>query len=507
MVPVRRFLSRPVRPSARAYLLATLCGALVASGQAPLGWWFLALPALGVLMSLIAVQSSARAIWLGWAGGAGYFATSLFWIVEPFLVDIARHGWMAPFALLLMAAGMALFWGLAGALSTMGRTKGTRAVGFALGLAATDLLRTYIFTGFPWALLGHIWIDTPAMQASAFVGPIGLSLLAALPVALPFLARRWPGRVALAALGALVLGGVWMGGDMRLGQTTDLRDPSVRIRLIQPNAAQELKWQGDMWRVFLDRQMAQTALPASQPLDLIIWPETAVPYLLDNVGGLFADMAKASGGVPIATGIQRSEGARYFNSLVVLNGAGEVFQRYDKFHLVPFGEYIPFGDAFATVGISAFAAREGNGYTPGPGAQVLDLGRAGKALPLICYEAVFPQDLNAAPERADWIMQITNDSWFGDISGPYQHLAQARLRAVEQGLPLLRAANTGVTAVIDAKGQVLQSLALNTEGVIDADLPPALPPTVYAQTGDVPATIVLFVAFLALGLLRRRISD
>ena len=138
---------------------------------------------------------------------------------------------------------------------------------------------------------------------------------------------------------------------------------------------------------------------------------------------------------------------------------------------------------------------------------MLDLGRAGKVLPLICYEAVFPQDLRAAPERADWVLQVTNDAWFGNVAGPYQHLAQAQLRAVEQGLPLLRAANTGVTSVIDAKGRILKSVPLNTEGIIDAEVPPALPPTIYARTGDLPATILIGLGLLALILVRRRLSD
>jgi apolipoprotein N-acyltransferase len=262
-----------------------------------------------------------------------------------------------------------------------------------------------------------------------------------------------------------------------------------------------------MWRVFLDRQMEQTAQPAALPLDLIVWPETAIPFLLDRSGPLFEDIAVLSDGVPVAAGIQREDGLRFFNSLAVADRAGQVFAVYDKWHLVPFGEYVPFGDALSTFGISAFAAREGNGYSAGPGARVLDLGSAGKVLPLICYEAVFPQDLRAAPERADWILQVTNDGWFGNVSGPYQHLAQARLRAIEQGLPLLRAANTGITAVIDAKGRMLRSLPLNTVGVIDTAVPAALAPTVYARTGDLPATILIAIGLFVFVGYRQRLSD
>ena len=503
-----RVFGRDARPSGRRLALAALFGAGVAAGQAPWDLWWIALPALGLLTALIAGEGRAtRLVWLGWIGGAGYFAASLFWIVEPFLIDAARHGWMAPFALVLMAFGMALFWALAAGIAALGRGGGMRALGFALGLAAADLLRTYLFTGFPWALIGHVWIGTPVMQAAAVIGPVGLTLITTLAVAVPLMARGLAARAGLAALAALALGGVWTAGAQRLAAPDPARDPAIRVRLVQPDADQHLKWQGDMWQVFLGRLLVASAAPAEKPLDLVVWPETAVPYLLERSGSFFADeVAVASGGVPVATGIQRIEGTRFFNSLVVADGIGRITGIYDKWHLVPFGEYVPLAEFAARFGIAAFAAQEGYGYTAGPGAGLLDLGRAGKVLPLICYEAVFPQDLNAAPERADWILQVTNDGWFGNIAGPYQHLAQARLRAVEQGLPLLRAANTGVTAVIDAKGRVLRSVPLNTEGWIDADVPPALMPTPYARSGDLPATILLALSLLALVAVRSRQS-
>ncbi len=459
------------QPQAKSLGVAAGLGALCAAGLAPLDFWFVAVPALSVLTLRIARAEGAAAAWIGWAAGTGYFTAAMFWIAEPFLVDPVRYGWMAPFALVLMSAGMALFWGLAGALAGIGRSGPQRALGFAIGLAATDLLRGYVLTGFPWALIGHVWIGTPVMQAAAFVGPVGLSLIATLAAALPVLSDRPRGRIALTAVSILGVAVLWVDGAQRMGADVPPRDPAIRVRLVQPNATQSLKWRADMWDVFLDRQMQATALPADPALDLIVWPETAVPWLLDRTGTLFREMTEASRGVPVALGIQRADGQRYFNSLAVIDGTGSVTHVYDKWHLVPFGEYIPAGDLLAGIGIRAFAAREGNGYSAGPGPRVLDLGRAGRVLPLICYEAVFPQGLMTLPDRADWILQVTNDGWFGDLSGPYQHLAQARLRAVEQGLPLLRTANTGITAVIDARGQVLASLPLNTVGHLDAAVP------------------------------------
>lgn len=484
---------------------AAALGALAAAGQAPLGYWWLALPALAGVTLLVASRAAWRpAVLTAWSAGAGYFAAALFWIVEPFMVDAATDGWMAPFALIFMAGGMALFWALAGAAAALGRGRAMRALGFALGLAATDLLRGYVFTGFPWALAGHIWIGTPVMQAAAWVGPVGLSLLTTLVAAAPSLAQGRRGRVAATLVAAGVLAGLWLGGTARLAAPLAGAATPVHVRLVQPNATQSLKWRADKWDEFIARQFDLTAEPADRPLDLIVWPETSVPWLLDRSGTLLADIAAAAGGVPVAVGIQREEGLRYFNSLAFANARGSLTHVYDKWHLVPFGEYVPFGDRLSAFGIAAFAAQSGYGYSAGPGPAVVDLGRAGRVLPLICYEAVFPQDLRT-DTRPDWILQVTNDGWFGDLAGPYQHLAQARLRAVEQGLPLLRTANTGVSAVIDGRGQVLQSLPLNTAGRIDADVPPALPPTPYSRTGDWPATILLLAGLLGLAIpLRHR---
>jgi len=222
-------------------------------------------------------------------------------------------------------------------------------------------------------------------------------------------------------------------------------------------------------------------------------------------------MAQAAQGVPVVFGIQRYEDRKVFNTAAVLQSDGTLGPRYDKYHLVPFGEYVPFGELLARFGIHGLAATQGNGFSAGPAPQVMDLDGLGKALPLICYEAVFPNDVNAAPERPDFLMQLTNDAWFGQISGPYQHLAQARLRAIEQGLPLIRAANTGVSAVIDAKGRVLAELPLGVAGHLDYQLPAANDPTFYSRTGDYFAALAMIAALLVVfvfnGALVRRNDD
>ena len=465
-------------------------GAVMALGQAPLDAWYLTVPALAGLLALVARQPGVRAAaFVGWFGGAGYFAVALNWIVEPFFVDFAKDGWMAPFAPVLMAFGLGLFWAAAGALAGASRRP---VAGMVVGLGVAELARGYVLTGFPWALIGHVWIDTPVAQAAAFVGPSGLTLLT-LGVAAGLL--RWPS----VPVSVAVLAAVWGAGLWQLHQP-DPAAPGVTLRLVQPNAAQAAKWDPGNARMFFDRLMAYSA--AKPAPDLVIWPETALPYLLDSNPGLAAAIG-ADAGVPVVVGLQRVEGPRAWNGLKVLGADGAVLAAYDKHHLVPFGEYLPFGDLlFDWFGISAFAARAGKGYSAGPGPLVLDLGPVlGRVLPLICYEAVFPQGLRGAG-RADWLLQITNDAWFGAWTGPFQHAAQARLRAIEQGLPLVRVANTGVTAVFDARGRQVASLPFQTAAYLDAGLPGPLPATVYARWGEIPVLVML--GGLAAGLIRRR---
>ncbi|SMX44562.1 apolipoprotein N-acyltransferase [Actibacterium lipolyticum] len=482
--------------------VAFAAGVLAASGQAPFNIWPLALSALAALIALVLpAQSPGKAARIAWLGGAGYFAAALIWIVQPFLVDIPRHGWMAPFALALMGFGMALFWaGASYAATWLATGRMARAFALVVTLTFAEMLRSYVFTGFPWALIGHLWISTPVMQLASWIGPHGLSLVALLTVALP-LVLGWRGAVAALC----VVAGSWGLGAAQLAKTMPERPDAPIVRLLQPNAPQHLKWRDDMIRVFFERQLEFTAQPSAKKPDLIVWPETAVPYLLNNAEPVLKMMSEAAGGTPVVSGILRRDRGALLNSLVVIGPDGGIDDLYDKHHLVPFGEFIPLGDLFARMGIYGLAANS-SGFGAGTGAAVLDLGKLGIVLPLICYEAIFPHDVNAPPERPDWVLQITNDAWFGTFSGPYQHLAQARLRAVEQGLPVLRSANTGVSAVINARGRVLSELPLNTAGQLTVAVPAALAPTVYSRTGDWPALIILIVALAALVTQRRKNS-
>lgn len=474
---------------------AAVAGVGMASGQAPLGWWWLALPALALFLHLVATAPHGRG-WLAWFGGAGYFGAALAWIVEPFLIAPEVYGWMAPFAVVFLSFGLALFWMVA-AFAARGLFA---LMWLALALTVAELARGYVLTGFPWAMIGHVWIGHAPAQVAALIGPSGLTL--ATLVAAALLAMR---RVVPVATGVALVAVGFGFGMWREAQP----EPTARmalLRLVQPNAEQGLKWDPVEARQFFDRQLAFTAA-GSRP-DLTIWPETAVPYLLEDNPVVGEMIAEAGRGSPVAVGVQRVAGRQFWNSLAVIGAGGRVTASYDKHHLVPFGEYIPFGDVmYDLFGLVAFAAQQGNGYSPGSGPAVLDLGGdLGKALPLICYEAIFPQDLRAAPERADWILQITNDAWFGTWSGPFQHLAQARLRAIEQGLPLVRVANTGVTAVIDARGRIVDSLPMGEAGYLDARLPGALPPTIYSRWGEGPVLLLLLGLVLGLWVAHRRTS-
>ena len=466
--------------------MAAACGLALGLGHAPYDLPLLALLALPALFVLWAgARAWRRAAFLGWCAGAGQFALTLSWIVEPFMVDAVRHGWMAPFALIFMAGGLALFWalafGAARALAPAGGVAGALALGGALTLA--EWLRSVILTGFPWALPAYAWAETPVAQTAAWAGPHGLGLLI---LAAGFAAGTLRPVALTAAAATLAL--LWGAGAWRAAAPPPADTPH-RVRLVQPNAPQHLKWRGDMVQVFYERALAATAAPADgAPPDLVIWPETAAPFLLDDRPDLQREIAaSAAPGARVLLGIQARDAAgRWFNAAALLARDGTVTARYDKHHLVPFGEYLPGAALARAVGLDAVAGLAGS-FSAGPGPRRLEVPGLPPAQPLICYEAIFPHQILTGARRPGWLLQLTNDAWFGTWSGPYQHLAQARFRAIEQGLPMVRAANTGVSAVIDARGRVRAALALGTAGHLDAALPAALAPTPYARTGDMPA--------------------
>jgi apolipoprotein N-acyltransferase len=470
--------------------LATVAGMGGALAHAPFGIApAILIPAFAAFFLVHAATTTWRALLSGWALGLGYFALTLSWITEPFQVDAANTGWMAPFALVLLALLLGAFWAVAVAFASWA---GGRAWVLIFAWTGAEILRAYVFTGFPWAMLPQALVDANAGQALAWLGPHGLMLLMIAAVATAASVRTvWTAAALASALVAATLIPV---------QFAPARLTDYTIRLVQPNVPQNEKWEAAKVPVYVSRLIDYTA--ADDAPDLVIWPETALPYLLENAQPVLDEAASAARGGQVVLGIQRRDDESYFNSLAVLDETGQVSQTYDKHHLVPFGEYMPLPGLFRNLGVRALAERADSGYGRGPGPRLLEFGAAGRALPLICYEAVFAHDVGGAPDRPDFLMQLTNDAWFGTRSGPQQHLAQARMRAIEQGLPMARAANTGISAMIDSKGRITASLALNTAGFVDAALPAPGAPTIYSRTGDVP-WILLVLGGLLVAILRR----
>ncbi len=481
--------------------LAAVAGAALALAQPPVSFPWIVFLALPPLLWLTQGAGSARAAFArGWAAGAGFFAAGLFWIVEPFLVNPERHGWMAPFALVLMAGGLALFWGAAfAAARAVGRSGIAGALALACLLTLAEVARAFVLTGFPWALPAYAWIETPVMQAAAVIGPFGLSFLTLAAGLLPGSARSRAGAGGAIALAVALVATGWGFGAWRLALPPPQRAEPVVVRLVQPNAAQHLKWRPDMQAEFYARHLAATRAPAEPRPDVTIWSETAVPFVLGYADAMLAEVAAAAPDGTVILGINRLAATAgredWFNSLAVLRPDGTPAAVYDKHRLVPFGEYVPLAALIGRLGGPRLATLTERGFRSGPGPRLIFAPGLPPFQPLICYEAIFPSAMRAPEGRAEWIVQVTNDAWFGTRAGPYQHLAQARARAIEQGLPLARAANTGISAMIDPMGRITASLPLGTAGFIDTRLPAALPETIYARSGDLPALIALLAVF------------
>jgi len=468
--------------------LALLAGLGLAMGQAPYNFPYLALIALPALLWLLQKTCCWKGGFsVGWGAGIGYFGLTLTWIVEPFLVDPERYGWMAPFALGLMAGGIALFWGLGFALAQRWPT----ALVLAGFWTLAELLRTYIFTGFPWALIAYNWVDTPIIQAASLIGVHGLGFLIVLTAGL-LLSRRG---AVLAVLIAISLTGF---GYNRL--QTPIETTGLTVRLIQPNATQTQKWDPEYIPLFYQRQLTLSA-KIGKP-DIVIWPEAAIAYLPDEQPFVRTQITTAAQ-APVILGARRRDENGVFNSLFLLNINGDIDALYDKYHLVPFGEYMPLQGLARQLGLKGLAEQMGASNAFGTGPKILQSETVPPFLPLICYEAIFPHGV--AGPRPEWLVQITNDAWFGEDSGPFQHLVQARVRAIEQGLPLARAANTGISAMVDPLGHITASLPLGEDGFLDSSLAKPLPATLLARMGQWPV-IVLIVALLLTGIALRQRS-
>jgi apolipoprotein N-acyltransferase len=466
----------------------------------------------GLLWLLDGVATRRGAFVVGWCFGFFHFLIGLYWVSFALLVDIARFWWLMPVAVTGLPILLAIFPGLATLFLHATRLSGlARVLAFAVLWTIAEWLRGHVFTGFPWNLIGYSWAAaTPMLQMAAVTGIYGLSLLtvavAALPAALADPAERRGRVVGALALGLALLGVIAGAGALRLAGAQTASVPGVVLRLVQPNIDQKLKFHGDERLAIFQRLLELSQSPGAERVTDLLWPETAVPFLLDGdlpaLGAI--GMVTPPNGVTLTGAPWRSQGTspqpRYHNSLLAIDHDGTIVGTYDKAHLVPFGEYMPLR---RWLPIEAIAAGSLD-FTPGPGPRTLHLPGLPPVGPLICYEAIFPRAVADEADRPAWLLNLTNDGWYGRTAGPHQHFAIAAVRAVEEGVPLVRAANTGISGVVDPYGRVVAHLGLGVAGVLDATLPAAIDAPPYARFGDRILVVLLIIFSLGVALARQR---
>jgi apolipoprotein N-acyltransferase len=515
----------------RRALIAFVAGAATTLALPPFNVWPLPFLTFPVLVWLIDGSAAGRyggmvaAAGAGWWFGFGYFLAGVYWVGHAFLVEAKTFGWLLPFAIIGLPTYLALFTALATAFARLLWTRGTmRVVALAVAMTVAEWLRGHLLTGFPWNTFGYALATPPALaQAASLIGIWGLTFIAVAVYAAPAVLfddpadtkRRWLApALAFVVIVSLAGFGLW-----RLERTPTAFVDGVRLRLMQANIQQDQRFNYSQRQVVMDRYAAlsdrATGPNAAGLKDVthLIWPESSFPFFLTREADALAQIAKLlPEGTVLITGAVRAPETvptqavkRAYNSIYVLDHDATILSIYDKVHLVPFGEYLPFQDFLERLGFTQLV-RVSGGFIPGDRRRAITVPRAPRFLPLVCYEVVFPGQAVPRGERPGWMLNLTNDGWFGRSSGPYQHLHQARVRAIEEGLPLVRAANTGISAVIDPLGRVVNSLPLGTEGVLDARLPRALPPTPYARFGDAPAGLLVAVAFIVVIRRRRRKS-
>jgi apolipoprotein N-acyltransferase len=499
----------------RRYGLGFLLGALLAGAFPPVDLvplTFLLFPAL------LWLDDGSRGPWssalLGYVFGLGFFVAGMYWIAAALLVDIAAFWWVLPLAVFGIPAVLSLFSAAVLLVTRIATARLSlpplaRVFVFAVAWSAAEWVRGHVFTGLPWNLIGYVWSGgfpgaLAVLQTTAAVGIYGLGALTVLAASLPALygvlsllplsaARRW-GPAILAAALILVPGTV---GAVRLYIALPTVS-GVWLRLVQPSVPQNLKWDPAAAEENFRRLIELSAAPTTHPLAAVLWPEAAAPFLLerDPVHRRAIGAVAPRNGYVITGALRANPNlgpvAQVWNSVEAVDPSGEIRARYDKAHLVPFGEYVPLSEWLPIKKITPGAVD----LSAGPGPQTIALPGLPPFSALVCYEVIFPGAATDRGDRPGWIFNVTNDAWYGRSSGPYQHFAIARTRAVEEGLPLVRAANNGISGVIDANGRVVARTHLNDVTYADIALPAAAPATPYRRIGDWG-----FLVLLAIGLI------
>ncbi|WFU72546.1 apolipoprotein N-acyltransferase [Bradyrhizobium sp. CB2312] len=510
-------------------LIAMAAGALSVLALAPFNIFPVLFITFPVLVWLIDGAGAGRyggvpaAALTGYWFGLGYFVPGLYWIGYAFFVDADVFAWLTPFAVLGLPAYLSIFTAMGFALARLLWTKNaTRVLALAASLTISEWLRGHALTGFPWNTFGYALSEPlPLAQTASLIGLWGMTFLTVAIFASPATLidrtpdRRLQWRVPAAAIALLIVMAIF--GAVRLSLHPTTMVAGTKLRLMQPDLQQDAKFNYAAKAEVMKKYLAlsdRASGPQStgvRDATILIWPESAFPFFLTREADAMAQITELlPKGTVLITGSVRAPDlprgvpvTRAYNSIYVIDHDGSVLSVYDKLHLVPFGEFLPYQDLMEKLGFEQLTRVRG-GFIPGTMRHALSVPGAPSALPLICYEAIFPGEVAGRNERPGWIVNLTNDGWFGISTGPYQHLEQARMRAIELGLPLVRSANTGVSAVIDPVGRTIASLGLGIEGILDASLPAAIPPTVYARVGDVPAAMLVALAvFLAL---RRRVA-
>lgn len=451
-----------------------------------------------VLLWMLAGRRGRKAAFgLGWWFGFGYFGLSLYWIGNALLVFAAQHAWLLPFAALGLPAFLAFFIGFATLAASFVQGPAARAIALAAAWGAVEWLRGHVLTGFPWNLVGNGWAGSDALiQSAAVLGIYGVSLIAVLSACLPAALLAGPRRmrIGLAAVSIALIAVPWVAGQVRLAAAPPVGSSTVEgigLRLVQAAVPQREKWRRDLRGRNLRQYLALSTADRPDWITHIIWPENAATFFLADDAPVRLALAKAvpPGGLLI-TGAPRRERQplRIWNSVFAIDERAAVAGWYDKFHLVPFGEYAPFRDYLPVEKIAHGMVD----YSVGPGPTTLRLPGLPPVSPLICYEVIFPGAVTDPDDPPAWLLNLTNDAWYGKTAGPHQHLAITRVRAVEEGLPLVRVASTGISAVIDPFGRIAGRIPLGTAGVLDSRLPKALAArTWYSRYGDLPFFLLL----------------
>jgi apolipoprotein N-acyltransferase len=522
----------------RRWFIAFAAGATGALAMAPINFfpaliipmtiaiWLIDGEALGAGRISFSTPSAARRAFVdGWWWGFGYFVAGFWWLGAAFLVEADEFAWAMPLGVFGLPAVLAVFPGFGFMLAGLIWTPGVgRLFALAAALSFTEWLRGHVLTGFPWNTLGMaLGGNLVTAQLASIIGLYGLTVVSILIFSVPaVLGEKSPMRGAgrrvppafLAA--ALALGGICGFGAWRLAQPTPPPVPGVRLRIMQPNLPQDAKFRPEnkAWILnhYLDLSIRESGADhlGLDGVTALIWPESAFPFIVSRDARALAIIgAVLPPDTVLVTGAARAEERlraagqpAYFNAIQIIASGGHILESYDKMHLVPFGEYLPFQSIFDRLGLHQFVHVPG-GFEAGSGPRLLLVPGLPAVAPLICYEAIFPGEaVSASPgDRPGLILNVTNDAWFGMTAGPYQHFAQARLRAIEEGLPLIRAANTGISAIVDPYGRVEAELPLGTEGILDGKLPQAIAPPFFANFPFAGAfslwAAVLFLAWAA----------